>query len=140
VHELSIVLAILDEAAAQAERHGAARITRIKIRVGRLRQVDPTLLAEAFELARHGTLAADATLDASYFGMELACNACSLKTELETWAFECPECGSPDVRLSGGDELELTSMDLEVPDGHSGPEEEHPGPERPGCGTDTAAS
>ena len=139
MHELSIVQSILETAISHAECHNASRITRIRIRVGRLRQVEPALLADAFDLAKHGTLAAEATLDAAYSGMRLDCAACGRHTDLDTWAFECPHCGSSDIRLDGGDELELTSLDLEIPDDDCGLEKEHPGGERPGRGTDATA-
>jgi hydrogenase nickel incorporation protein HypA/HybF len=129
VHELSIAQSILETAVSHAECHNAARITRIRIRVGRLRQVVPALLADAFDLAKRGTLAAEATLDATYSGMRLDCAVCGRHTDLDTWAFECPNCGSADIKLDGGDELELTSLDLEIPDDDCGLEEEHPGGE-----------
>ena len=117
MHELSIAQSILEVAQAEARRHGAARIVRILCRIGCLRQAHTSLLGEAFDLAKTGTLAADAKLTVETVGMGLDCSGCGTHTELEGWRFDCPGCGSTAVQLSGGDELELTSMDLEVSDG-----------------------
>jgi hydrogenase nickel incorporation protein HypA/HybF len=117
MHELSIALSILEVAESEARRHGAARITCIRCRIGCLRQAHASLLAEAFDLAKVGTLAGDAALTVETAGMRLGCSACGGQTDLDGWAFECPDCGSRAVELSGGDQLELTSLDLEVSDG-----------------------
>jgi hydrogenase nickel incorporation protein HypA/HybF len=132
VHELSIAMSILEAAEAEAKRHGAVRIRRIHCRIGVLRQVDRTLLSEAFELAKTGTSAASADLEVTSVGMHLDCSGCGRASDLPTWQFECPRCGSSKVELSGGDELELTSLELEVPDDDRGSEEEHLREERSG--------
>ena len=117
MHELSIALSILEVAESEARRHGAARIKCIRCRIGCLRQVQARLLAEAFDLAKVGTMAAEAALTVDTVGMHLGCSACGGQTDLDGWAFQCPDCGSRAVQLSGGDQLELTSLDLEVSDG-----------------------
>ena len=78
--------------------------------------MDQWLLTEAFALARTGTLAEAAELAVTYVGMHLHCRPCGHDADLNGWQFECPNCGATDVKLSGGDELELTSLELEVPD------------------------
>ena len=117
MHELSIALSILEVAEDEARRHGAAKITRVRCRIGCLRQAHTSLLAEAFDLAKVGTMAAEAVLTIETVGTHLGCSACGRETDLDGWAFECPDCGSRAVQLSGGDQLELTSLDLEVGDG-----------------------
>ena len=116
MHELTVAQSLVDMAVAEAGRHGATRITRIACRIGRLRAVDDSLLHEAFAIAREGGVAANAELEIGSVGMALKCPACGRETQLDGWQFDCPECGSSDVTLSGGDELELSSIDVEVPD------------------------
>ncbi len=117
MHELSIAQALIDAATKEAANVGATRVTKLACRVGCLRQVDATLLTDAFELARAGSIAADAELVVTSVGMHLDCASCSHAVDLDTWRFECPRCQARDIKLSGGDELELTSLELEVPDG-----------------------
>ena len=52
MHELSIAQAIVDVATRNA---GKARVTRVFVRVGQLRQVVPSALEFSFELCAHGT-------------------------------------------------------------------------------------
>ena len=116
MHELSIANGLLEAAAAEARRHEATRILRLDCRIGCLRQVDQGLLTEAFELARTNTLADTAELAVTYVGMHLASRPCGYEADLDGWQFECPQCGSTEINLTGGDELELTSLQLEIPD------------------------
>lgn len=115
MHELSIAVALLDAAQAEARSHHAERIVRLKCRVGAARQIMPDLLQDAFAVAREGSLAAGAVLDVETVGMTLKCRACGTQQELQGWQFTCPACGSEQVELSGGDMLELSSIELEVP-------------------------
>jgi len=124
MHELTIVDSLLAAALDEAGRHGATAITRIKCRIGRLRQIDQQLLREAFEVVRCGSLARHALLEVTYESVRLACRQCSQRIELEEWRFECPGCGSSDIELTGGDQIELTSLELEVPDGDCRPAQE----------------
>ncbi len=127
MHELSIAASLLDVAREEARRHGALRVTRIRCRIGALRQVDPWLMREAFEIAKVDSPASEATLDITPVGTTLECLECECKTESDTWRFDCPVCGSLRVKLTGGDEIELTSMELELPDEGRGVEEESAG-------------
>ena len=117
MHELSIAQSILEVAQIEAQSHETIRIKRIHCRIGCMRQAQTTLLSEAFDLAKAGTLAANANLTVEIVGMHLDCSDCGHQADLDGWAFECPSCGSTAVQLSGGDELELTSVELEVSDG-----------------------
>lgn len=114
MHELTIARLLVEAAEEEARRHRAVAVTRIDCCIGRLRQVDGLLLQEAFDVARRGSLASGAALRMTSVGMSMACKNCGHAEDLEDWRFDCPRCGSNDVALSGGDELELTSLGLAV--------------------------
>jgi hydrogenase nickel incorporation protein HypA/HybF len=116
MHELTIVDSLVAAAVDEAQRRGAKRIVQINCRIGRLRQVNQQLLREVFEIARLGSAASAAVLDVTYGGTRLTCRDCAHCVDLDDWRFDCPRCGSSNVELSGGDEIELTSLELEVPD------------------------
>lgn len=116
MHELGIACALVEAAEAEARKQQACRVLGVSCRIGAIRQVMPEALREGFALAASGTLAAGAALHVTVTGMVLECPDCDNKEELPTWAFECPRCRSVNVRLSSGNDLELTSVELEVPD------------------------
>jgi|CXWL01.1.fsa_nt_gi hydrogenase nickel incorporation protein HypA/HybF len=114
MHELGIACALVEAAEAEARKQNACRVLGVSCRIGAIRLVCPEALREGFALAAIGTLAAGAALHLTAVGMMLECADCACKEELPDWAFECPCCHSVHVRLSGGNDLELTSIELEV--------------------------
>ena len=114
MHELSLASSLIEAAVVEARTHEGHSITGIRCRIGRLRQIDSRLFREAFDIAKAGTIASNAWLDLVYTPILLECSVCGLSVELEEWRFDCPKCGEPRITLNGGDEAELTSMDLEV--------------------------
>ncbi len=117
MHELSIASSLLEAAVAVAHERDAVRIVRIDCRIGRFRQIDVWLLGEAFDLDKVDSIAADARLNVETVGARLNCSGCGETSELRDWDFKCPLCHSSAGSVTGGDELELTSVELEVPDG-----------------------
>ena len=116
VHELALATSLIDAAVGEARAHRGRSITGVRCRIGRLRQVDDQLLREAFDVTKVDTLASDAQLEVVYTPILLECLECGLRADLEAWRFDCPECRSTRIRLDGGDEMELASLDVEVED------------------------
>ena len=116
MHELSIACELIDIASRNARARGATRVTRIDCRVGIFTQVDPRLLAEAFEIARSQTPCAAAGLHIESVPARAACTRCGRAYAMHRFEDLCPACGSPGRWLRGGDELELAAIELEIDD------------------------
>jgi hydrogenase nickel incorporation protein HypA/HybF len=110
VHELSVASAIVDTATRHAD---GRRVTSVQLRVGHLRQVVPESLAFYFEHVARGTPCEGARLEQEVVPAVLACDDCRHEWELDSAAFRCPLCGSGGVRIAGGDELEVESIEIE---------------------------
>lgn len=111
MHEFSIVMALLDQVKEQASRHNAEAVRNVRIRIGELSGVEPELVASAFDIARAGTLCAEAELDIVVVPAGWVCRGCD--RALETGPSSCPDCGQPSRLVSGGD-LILERIELEV--------------------------
>jgi hydrogenase nickel incorporation protein HypA/HybF len=110
VHELSVSSAIVDTAI----RHAQGRqVTAVQVRLGRLRQVVGSSLAFYFELVSRETVCAGARLDQEVVPAVLRCDACADVWEIELPSFRCPWCESTDVTVVSGEELEVTSIEVE---------------------------
>lgn len=110
MHELSVASAIIDTATRHA---GGRQITAVHVRIGHLRQVVPDSLSFYFEHVARGTLCAGARLEIEAVAASVCCERCAREWELETAAFRCPWCGSAEVRISSGEELEVESIEIE---------------------------
>jgi hydrogenase nickel incorporation protein HypA/HybF len=140
MHEFAIARSLVEVAESTARERGASRVVALHCRIGVVRQVDAGSLREAFEMAREGTIAADAALNVTQVGMELDCQQCGKHVELSSWGFACPACGSTDIRLHGGDALELTSVEMEVCDDDRDYKAAHSSEERASCGDESFAA
>jgi hydrogenase nickel incorporation protein HypA/HybF len=126
VHEFSIAQSLVEAAAAEAARHGASRVVSMRCRIGALRQVDGWLMQEAFQIAREGSICADCELAIDKTFMQAYCPACQARYAVENWDWLCPTCGAEGQNPVGGDELELVSIEVELPDGDNRPQERIP--------------
>jgi hydrogenase nickel incorporation protein HypA/HybF len=110
MHELSLANAVVGAVL----RHAAGRrVVVVSLRVGRLRQVVPDTLEFYFTFAAQGTVCEGARLEQEAIAARLRCRACGVKWELVDPAFRCPSCGGTDVGVTGGEELEVRSIEVE---------------------------
>jgi hydrogenase nickel incorporation protein HypA/HybF len=110
MHELAIAEAI----AAIAERQAQGRrVIRVEVEVGRLRQVVPDALAFGFELVTHGTALDGAELALDEIPVRLSCKSCAATTEPDRFPFACEDCGSLDVEVTDGEQLQVVALELE---------------------------
>lgn len=114
MHELSLCLALLDQAQTLAQQHGAHGIERLLVRIGPLAGVEPALLASAWPLAAAGTVAADAVLDIETAPVIVYCHDCTQLSTVTANRLLCAHCGSYRTALRGGDELLLVTVELRV--------------------------
>jgi hydrogenase nickel incorporation protein HypA/HybF len=116
VHEFSIAQALIDAAAEEARRAGATRVNKITCRIGALRQVDDCLMQEAFGIARTDTICSAAELVIEKTYLQATCPQCRVAFAVREWDWTCPTCGALGADPAGGDELELLTLEAEVPD------------------------
>jgi hydrogenase nickel incorporation protein HypA/HybF len=114
VHELSICQALLAQITAIARERGADAIERIVLEVGPLSGVDAALLARAFEIARAGSSAAEATLSIETPQVTVSCLCCGAQTQTPPTRLLCAACGGYRTRIVAGDELNLRRVELRI--------------------------
>lgn len=112
MHELSICTSI---ARIVGDHAGDARVARVHLRVGHLRQVVPDTLRFSWDVVVDGTPLAGSSLEIEHVPAVIECRACGARTELSVPVFRCGSCGSTDTATISGDELFVTSLDLISP-------------------------
>jgi hydrogenase nickel incorporation protein HypA/HybF len=102
-------LAIAEQVMAVAEKHAGGRpIARIEVSIGHLRQVVPPALEFAFELIAPGV-----ELELNVIPAAGRCRACGRESRLPGFPLVCPACGSADLEVVAGEELQVESLDVE---------------------------
>ena len=111
MHEMSIVEALLDQI--RQETRPGTHVRRVRVRVGKLRQLVPETLTFCYEAAVRGTPLEGSRLEVEELPAEARCRRCSLTFAVEDNWFECPRCRATGADLLKGDELQLMSLELE---------------------------
>ena len=113
MHELSIVEALLAQVQQATRAYPTKRVQAIRVRIGALRQVIPATLTFCFTAAVRGTPLESCRLEIEQLSATAVCRKCQQTFPVaENW-FECPHCAEPGSELLTGNELELTSLELE---------------------------
>ena len=113
MHELSLAEKINNTIKDLCERSDWARVRRIVLKVGRMRQIDPELLSFAFNVVAKGTVSEGAEVSVMELATVFLCHLCNKETNTEGTVFMCLNCGSTDVELRSGMELTIESMEVE---------------------------
>ena len=113
MHELSVCQALLAQVDDIARAQNAIAVYEINVDVGPLSGVVPQLLAQAFTLARAGTLAQAAELVVNEPPVTVRCQVCERETNTTTNALCCAACGDWRTTVIHGDELMLRDVVLE---------------------------
>jgi hydrogenase nickel incorporation protein HypA/HybF len=110
MHELSIADAVVNTACA----HAAGRpVSVVSMRVGRLRQVFPESLRFYFDIVARDTVCQGARLELTEIELRLRCGDCGARWSPELPVFRCPDCGSADVTIEAGQELEVDYIEVD---------------------------
>jgi hydrogenase nickel incorporation protein HypA/HybF len=120
MHEFAIARNLVEAACEEARCAGALRVNRVYTRIGVWRMLESWLMQEAWVIACEGTLCEGGELLIEKIPALMECTSCGHRVALDHWPGRCPACGAEDGRLSGGDELELTKMDVDVNEENDG--------------------
>jgi hydrogenase nickel incorporation protein HypA/HybF len=113
MHELSIVLSIIDEIGEQSEARDLHDIEVVHLKVGVFSGVDPNALLFAWELACEGTPFAQSRLDIEIVPLVIHCAVCRQDgTPPSLYQLCCPECETPSDTIVTGRELEVVSLEV----------------------------
>ena len=110
MHELSIAGGIV----AIAEQHARGRrVMRVEVEIGRLRQAVPDALRFGFNLVAQGTAVDGAELALREIPVRLECRRCAAGSEADGFPLACGACGSLDVEVVDGEQLQVVALVLE---------------------------
>lgn len=116
MHELSICQGIVDAVVSETAKLNppAKRVIRVRIVVGKLRQLVPSYMQDAYLLLTKDTLAQGSALDIRVEPVTGLCPLCGWKGELSPSNCTCGACGSDRTEVSGGLELYLENIEVET--------------------------
>ena len=120
MHDVSAAQRIAATVLAAAEEQDAERVERIEIALGAMTMIDAEQLEFWLEQGLRGTGAEDAEIVIAQLPLRVRCRACDHEGKVEVpddpiyhlmpFAPACPECGSDELEVLGGDECVLRGI------------------------------
>ena len=113
MHEMSIAQSVIGTVLKEREARGLGTVTCVRLRIGRMSGVLPDALHFAWELATADTELSGAALEVAMTEACFRCAECSNEIPFDDAPEQCPRCGSTSMRLDGGTDLVIDSLDVE---------------------------
>lgn len=116
MHELPVVLDILNIIQEEAKKRGFEKVTQIKLVIGELSSIIDESVQMYFEILAKDSVCADAILTFEHCPAMLRCASCGLEFPHQK-GFDCPACGGESTLIKGtGREFYIQSFDGLPPD------------------------
>jgi hydrogenase nickel incorporation protein HypA/HybF len=113
MHELSIVMGIVDIAEKEVEKARASKVDVIELDIGELSGVEMEALEFAWKVAVEGTVLNHAERKINRIKAKAKCMDCGSDFEIGALYDPCPECGSFFKDVYQGKELRVKSLEVE---------------------------
>lgn len=112
MHEMSLAEGMVSAIEGQAALEAFARVTKVTLEIGVLSHVDPHAMEFSFDAATRGTLIEGAELEILSPPGTAQCFACEAQVEIARRGDGCPNCGSHQLIVTGGEEMKIKSMEV----------------------------
>ena len=116
MHELPVTESILKIVLKHAEANGVRKVRTIRLKVGKLSDLEDEWIQRYFDYLSKGTVADGARLEIERAPIIMQCNACPESYEVEAseiGELPCPACGGKGGTLLSGREYAIKEMEAE---------------------------
>ncbi|MBQ9468669.1 MAG: hydrogenase maturation nickel metallochaperone HypA [Clostridia bacterium] len=112
MHELGIVMNVLEQADAAAAEYNAEKVMKVTMEVGEVSSIVPDLFIDAFNWAKKKTdYLKDAELEMIIIEGRTYCKSCGGTYRTTEHGKKCPYCGSVDTYLLTGDQVIIKDIE-----------------------------
>ncbi len=125
MHEVATSQSLADAVLREAKNRNATRVLRVELEIGELSFLEPEQVGFWVELNLQGTIAEGAKLDIKLVEPVISCQECGYSGGIQVTedpayhfmlpTFQCPRCGSSQLKVERGRECTLRRIELELP-------------------------
>ena len=116
MHELGLMTGVMSAVMKAAEDAGAQRVTDITLDIGDMTEVVDEALRFAFDALATGTICEGAQLHVNTIAPRSLCLECGTEYDHDRFHPACPQCGSHATHLLAGREMNIASIEVDIPD------------------------
>ena len=112
MHEMSICEGIVQVIEAQAAEQDYQRVKTVWLEIGVFSGVEVEALKFCFEAVCRDTIAAGSVLQIEEIPGRAWCMQCATTLTVTARYEPCPECGSYQLQVTGGDEMKIKELEV----------------------------
>ncbi|MCF6198474.1 MAG: hydrogenase maturation nickel metallochaperone HypA [Hyphomicrobiaceae bacterium] len=112
MHEMSICESLIQIIEGEAAAQKFKQVLAICLEIGPLAGVELEALHFSYDVVTRGTLAEKSRLEVIELPLNAWCMPCSKNVDVKQRFDACPDCGSYQVQITGGDELRIKNMEV----------------------------
>ncbi|MCB1830554.1 MAG: hydrogenase maturation nickel metallochaperone HypA [Chromatiaceae bacterium] len=113
MHEMSLCESILQVVEQNAVSQGYSRVKTVWLEIGQLSGVELEAMRFGFEVVTRGSLADGARLEIVELPGQAWCMRCATRVQVRQRFDACPECGSFQLQVTGGEELRIKELEVD---------------------------
>jgi hydrogenase nickel incorporation protein HypA/HybF len=113
MHELSIVLSVVDLVTDEVRKAGARAVTRIDLEIGTMAGIEFDALDFVWDAGVRGTVLAGAVRHVHRVEARARCSECGHAFGVEQLYEACPKCGGYFHHLLSGQEMRIKSIEVQ---------------------------
>lgn len=116
MHELGIMTGVMQAVESSAKEAGATRVLKVTLSVGEMTEAIEDALQFAFEVLSEHSMCEGAELEIAMVKPKSRCLECGAEYEHDRFHMFCPTCDSFATELIAGRELQIDSIEVDLPD------------------------
>lgn len=116
MHELGIMTGVMEAVDQSARQAGALKVLKVTLSIGEMTEAIEDSLRFAFEVLTEGTMSEGAELVINMVKPKSRCLDCGNEYEHDRFHMACPACGSYATELLAGRDLQIDSIEVDLPD------------------------
>jgi len=113
MHEMSLCEGILRVIEEQAESQNYHKVKTVWLEIGALAGVEVEALRFGFDVVMKDSIARDAKLEVIHVPGQAWCMQCMKNIEIAQRFDACPDCGSHQLQVNGGEALQIKELEVE---------------------------
>ena len=113
MHEMSLCESLMQIIEDEAQRQGFGRVIRVRLEIGRLSGVEIEAMRFGFDAVTRDSLADGAELEIIELPGTAWCLPCGCEVEVRQRFDACPQCGSYQLQVVSGDQMQIKDLEVE---------------------------
>lgn len=113
MHEMSICESLISIIEQQAVAQSFSKVNRVRLEIGALAGVETEALKFSFDVVTRGGIAENAALEIIELPTGGWCMPCAKDVAVKARFDACPDCGSYQIQITGGEELRIKDMEVD---------------------------